>query len=77
MYQSSRGYINYVQQREIAYKLRDYFQEINYRIKNIGSLWYDWGNELIVVSQNLNIVMVQYFEVHRLRNCFVIAKSNR
>ena len=31
-----------------------YFQEINYRIKILGSLWYDWGNELIVVSQNLN-----------------------
>ena len=53
-----------------------YFQEINHRIKILGLFRYDWGNELIVISQNLNIVTVQYFQVHSSRKCFIIAESN-
>ena len=53
-----------------------YFQEIDYHIKILGLFRYDWGNELIVISQNQNIVAVQYFQVHRSRKCFIIAKSN-
>ena len=53
-----------------------YFQEIDYRIKILGLFKYDWGNELIVIPQNLNIVAVQYFQVHLSRKCFIIAKSN-
>ena len=47
-----------------------YFQEIDYRIKILGLFKYDWEKELIVISQNLNVVAVQYFQVHGSKEVF-------
>ena len=66
-----------VQQREIAFRSRELFPGNQPCIKILGLFRYEWGNELIVISQNLNIVTVQYFQVHHSRKCFIMAKSNR